>query len=377
MERPRVKKVLTPVPVGDRKIRIGDFDLGLAAVLDDDEKRHTWHLLSLLDGTRTRADVISEMRRLDERLPPEDVNQAIEALIRASYLEDAAIEPPADVFSEAELSRYRRNLEFFSYFADAGVTEYDLQQRLKSAYVTVAGLGGMGSYVALALTALGVGTLHIVDSDTVELMNLNRQVLYTDADIGRAKTEAARDRLALVNPHVAVTAHTMSIEGRASARACMRDSDLFVCAVDRPVLKIYEWINQAALDERVAWIRAGNSGLTIAAFLHVPYETACFECAQRSAYEELPWFEVYNQYFIDTSGVGDVNPCNAPAAGLVGSIVALESVKYLTGMTASAVLGRRLIMDIARMTITYAAVARRDDCQYCGTMADHDRDREP
>jgi len=363
MRRPRVKAVFPPIPLGDGKIRIGGFDLGIAAELDDDEKGRTWHLLTLLDGSNTVSDLGHKMRAYDPTVGHEDVVAAVDALADAGYLEDAAEAPPA-VFTSDEVERYRRNIEFFSFSSTAPA--YDMQLRLKQANVTVLGVGGLGTYVALALTALGVGNLHLVDDDVVELANLNRQVLYTVDDIGRPKVAAAADRLSLVNPHVRITTALDKVTGPADARAVLAGRDLLVCAADRPRLLLYDWLNEAALAERVPWIRAGNAGLTISAFLHVPYETACFDCVQRTAAEEFPWFEAMNRYIVEQLHDTAMNPCIAPVAGLLGSVVAMEVTKYLTGATRSALFNRRMILDLARMELIYVDGRRREDCPACG-----------
>jgi molybdopterin/thiamine biosynthesis adenylyltransferase len=363
MQRPRVKAVFPPIPLGEGKIRIGGFDLGIAAELDDDEKGHTWHLLTLLDGSNTVSDLGQKMREYDSTVLPEDVAAAVDALAEAGYLDDAAEAPPA-VFSSDEVERYRRNVEFFSFSSAAPA--YAMQLRLKQANITVLGVGGLGTYVALALTALGVGNLHLVDHDVVELTNLNRQVLYTVEDIGRPKVAAAADRLARVNPHVRITTAPEKVSGPASARAVIAGCDILVCAADRPRLLLYDWLNEAALAERVPWVRAGNAGLTISAFLHVPYQTACFDCVQRTAAEEFPWFEAMNRYILEQLHDTAMNPCIAPVAGLLGSVVAMEVTKYLTDATQSALLNRRMIFDLARMELMYVDARRREDCPACG-----------
>jgi hypothetical protein len=172
------------MPVSDRLIRIGGADHGLAAELHDDEHRHVWRLLQLLDGSRTRAEIIAAMVDHDATVRPEEVEDVLQALIDAGYVEDGAARAPVGLFADRELERYRRNLEFFSYFTAPPVTNYDLQARLKQARVTVLGLGGLGSYVALALAAAGVGDMLLVDDDTVELHNLNRQVLSMPCSSG-------------------------------------------------------------------------------------------------------------------------------------------------------------------------------------------------
>jgi molybdopterin/thiamine biosynthesis adenylyltransferase len=361
------------MPIDKRTIAIGGADFGLAAELQDDEDRHLWQLLGLLDGSRTREDVVTELRRADPRVPAVDVEAAIDALAEAGYLEDAAA-PRPDIFSSAEIERYRRNAEFFSFFSRHPATGYDYQAKLKRARVTVLGVGGLGSYVALALGAAGVGDLRLVDDDVVEPHNLNRQVLYTSADVGLSKVMAARDRIAAINPDIEVTAVSARVAGVDDARGCFADRDLVVCAADRPRIRIYEWLNAAAVSEGVAWIRGANDGLTVNTFLHVPGETACFECEQRRALAKYPWYGPLLQFAREALGDRTVNPCTAPVAGLIGSLTALEAVKYLSGIATPVIYNRKLTVDLQTMQTRLTDGARDPDCPVCAGEAVSARD---
>jgi molybdopterin/thiamine biosynthesis adenylyltransferase len=333
----------------------------------DDEQGRTGHLLGLLDGTRTRADVVRRMRAFDPAVTDDEVTASIDRLAEAGYLEDAALDPPVGVFSPAEATRYQRNFEFLSYFPHPTMVNYDFQARLKKSRVTIIGGGGLGSYTALALTAMGVGELYLVDHDTVEPANLSRQVLCTSDDIGTHKVDAAARRLREINPHVRVEPVATRIDGPDSARKYLAGRDIVVCAADRPRLRVHEWVNAAALAEGVPWIRAGNDGLTLSAFLHVPYLTACFDCVQTTGAEEVPWYTPFSRYTAEDLPDTSVNPGTAPVAGLVGSIVAVEATKHLTGAVRPAIHDRRLIFDLARMEITFADGKRRSACPSCGT----------
>lgn len=364
MRRPRVKSVFPPMPVDERTIAIGGADFGLAAELQDDDDRHLWQLLELLDGSRTQEEVVTEIRRADPRVPAEDIRAAIEDLASAGYVEDAAARVP-EAFSSAEVERYRRNAEFFSFFSRHPATGYDFQERLKGARVTVLGVGGLGSYVALALGAAGVGDLRLVDDDVVEEHNLNRQVLYTSADVGASKVAAARDRVAAVNPHIEVTAVASRVGSVDDARACFADRDLVVCAADRPRIRIYEWLNAAAVAEGVAWIRGANDGLTINSFLHVPGKTACFECEQRHALAKYPWYGTMLRFAKDVLGDRTVNPCTAPVAGLIGSLTALEAVKYLSGAATPVIYNRKLTVDLQTLETRLTGGVIDPNCPVC------------
>jgi molybdopterin/thiamine biosynthesis adenylyltransferase len=356
-----------PVPVGDGKIRIGS-GFGMASELTDDAAGHTWQLLRLLDGSRDLAQLVQELRRADPQVQAEQVHAAVQALAEAGLLEDAAIRPPSE-FTADEVERYRRNVEFFSHVHQPPLHGYDFQQRLRAARVTVLGLGGLGSYVALILASIGVGDLLLVDFDTVEKSNLNRQVLYRDADLGRAKVEAAAERLATVNPHVRVATRNERVDGTDAVRAVMTGRDLLVCAADRPRVRIYDWINEAALADGVPWIRGANDGLTVNVFLHVPHLTACFECGQLTGHEQAPWYRNYLRYLMAEIGDRTINPCIAPAAGLVGSLAALEAVKQLTGLLPPPTRGRKLVFDLGTLEVDFVDVPRRADCPKCGTAA--------
>ncbi|MBV9451257.1 MAG: HesA/MoeB/ThiF family protein [Streptosporangiaceae bacterium] len=370
MRLPRVKPVFLPVPVGNGKIRIGGIDLGIAAELDDDENGCTRRLLELLDGLRTSDDIVRLMHEFDPTVTSADVMDAIDELAAAGYLEDAADDPPPGVFTARELERYRRNLEFLSHFHQPSLNVYDYQARLHASRVTVLGIGGFGTFVSLMLAAFGVGELHLVDFDTVELINLNRQVLYCEADVGRYKVDAAADQLSRVNPNVRITTGRTKVDGLEAARDCCRDADLVVCAADRPPGKIYEWLNQAALERRVPWVRGGSAGLTASAFMHVPYETACYDCVQLALYEDVPWAAPHARYMAEHLEDRSVNPCVAPVAGILGSLIAMELTKQLTGIETPAIAGRRVVCDIRRMEFSYVDGVRRPDCPSCAVAVE-------
>ena len=107
--------------------------------------------------------------------------------------------------SADELERYARHIVLHEVGGPG-------QQKLKAARVLVIGAGGLGAPVLLYLAAAGVGHLGIADNDTVSLSNLQRQVIHTTANVGVAKTESARQAIAAINPHVAVTAHATRLE---------------------------------------------------------------------------------------------------------------------------------------------------------------------
>jgi len=371
MKRPAMKSVYPPIPTGDGRIRIGS-DYGVASELQDDEEGHVWHLLGLVDGTRTGPELAAAMRAFDPAVSADDVEHALETLTEAGFIKDAAEQGPVTEFQPRELDRYRRNLEFFEYFQAGNVTPADFQLRLKQAKVTVLGLGGLGSHVAMSLAAIGVGDLLLVDHDDVELMNLNRQLLYTDLHVGHSKVEAAAVRLAEVNPHIQITPMTAMVSSAETARACFEGRDLVICAADRPRVKLYQWLNEAAIAERVAWIRGANDGMTVQLFMHVPGQTACFECVELDAERTHSWFRPMQRHVIEVIGDRTINPCIAPVSGLIGNLAAFEAVKFLTDAARPTIYGRKIAFDLLRMETDFSDGQKLPDCPACGQLAEHE-----
>lgn len=369
MLRPRLKSVFPPTPLAPGRIAIGGIDAGFAAELDDDESGHVWQLLNLLDGTRDRDEVVAEMRRRDPELSADDVDAAVAALRDEGYLEDAAAEPPPGLFSDVELTRYRRNADFLSFFSPPDLHSLALQGRLRRARVVVIGLGGLGAAVAANLAAAGVGALRVVDFDTVELSNLNRQVLYTEADLGESKARAAARRLHQVNPHVTTDIAEVRITSPADARSILRGYDFLVCAADRPRVLIHEWLNEAAAAERMPWAWGSNAGLTVQMGLVEAGHTGCFECEARVQREEIPWYDAARRWQVDVLGERDVNPCIAPVSTMLGGFLALDVLFHLTGAATPASYGATISVDLRTFESRRVALRRHPDCVVCADVA--------
>ena len=244
-----------------------------------------------------------------------------------------AAAPLPERLSGAEVQRYRRNAEFLASYAIHPTTGYDLQARLECARVTVLGLGGLGSYVASALGAAGVGELTLVDDDLDEERHLPGPVRSASAAVETVRVTAARDRIAAVNPMIKITAVAARVAGVADARAFLAGRDLLVCAVNRPRVDLVAWLQAAAVAEQVPWIRGTSDALTVSTFLQVPGTHACSERSQHRALAGYPWDGALFRFARDVLEDRTVNPRTVPSAGLTGAATALAAVTYLTGVT--------------------------------------------
>jgi molybdopterin/thiamine biosynthesis adenylyltransferase len=241
------------------------------------------------------------------------------------------------ILSERERQRYQRQMLIFG---EEG------QERLKQARVFIAGAGGLGSPVATYLAVAGVGTITLVDHDTVELSNLNRQILHWDSDVGRAKTESAAEKLRAINPDIAIRAFDGTIDVK-NVDVSTEDSDVIVDAMDNYPTRYL--LNRAAIRHRIPFIHGAIRGFDGQAMTVLPGRTACLRCVFPSA----PPAEQF--------------PVIGVTAGTIGLIQATEVIKYLLG-TGELLENRLLIWDGLRSTLEKIDVQRNPGCPDCGKL---------
>jgi len=223
------------------------------------------------------------------------------------------------------------------------------QERLLRARVLVVGLGGLGSPVALYLAAAGVGTLVVADFDTVELSNLQRQILHTDARIGLSKVDSARQTLQAVNPQVRIEGFKGSIDAD-SLPALLAGVDAVVDGCDNFTTRFA--VNDACFRVGVplisgAAIRTEGQVAVFSGTLGGP----CYQCLypRDGARDEI----------CAATGV------LAPVVGIVGSIQATETLKILVG-TGDPLFGRLLLLDALTMEFRTVRLTADPDCPVCG-----------
>ena len=222
------------------------------------------------------------------------------------------------------------------------------QQKLKKAKVFVAGAGGLGSPVSMYLATAGVGLIRIVDHDTVNLSNLNRQILHWDKDIGRAKVESATDKLRNLNPDVKIEAIWERITDDNISRL-VDGFDLIVDAMDN--LPTRYLLNKVALDKRMPFFHGAVYGFEGRAMTVVPGKTACLRCMYRGPVPEEKF------------------PVIGVTPAVIGSIQAAEVIKYIVGI--GELLTNRLLMyDGLRLKFTEFKVKKNPNCEHCGRLTE-------
>ncbi len=242
-------------------------------------------------------------------------------------------------FSDGEVERYARHLVLREIGGPG-------QQKLKAARVLLVGLGGLGAPAALYLAAAGAGTLGLADADTVSLSNLQRQVLYQTGDIGRPKIEVAAERLTAINPNVAIETHPVWLDvGNASD--LISQYDLILDGTDDFATRFA--VSDACVKQAKTLVSGALGRWT--GQVGVFHGQPCYRCLVP---ETPPDAET-------CSLVGVVGAL----AGVVGSMMALEAVKSITGAGQS-LAGRLLIYDALAAETRTVRIGADPACPACG-----------
>jgi molybdopterin-synthase adenylyltransferase len=248
--------------------------------------------------------------------------------------------------SDEELERYARHIVLREV---GGVG----QDKIRKARVLVLGAGGLGSPCALYLAAAGVGHLGLVDDDEVSLSNLQRQILFATKDVGRAKVEAAKEHLAALNPGVEVTAHHVRLTAQ-NVTGLIAGYDIVADGSDNFETRFL--VNDAC--------HAQKKILVSAAVTEFDGQLATFK-----AWDKSGNYPCYRCLFPGPPPPGTMPSCSetgvlGAAAGVMGSLQALEVLKEITGVGES-LAGKILITDTLAARFRTVTLAPDPKCAIC------------
>ena len=245
--------------------------------------------------------------------------------------------------TDDQLLRYSRHI----LLDEVGI---EGQQRLLNAHALVIGAGGLGSPVALYLGTAGVGRLTIVDHDTVDLTNLQRQIAHNLARVGRPKAESARDTIAAINPDVQVMPR---VERADAARldTLVRDADVVVDCSDN--FSTRQAVNAACVTHRKPLVSGAAIGFDgqVSVYDTRQPDAPCYACL-------FPPDATFEEVQCATMGVF------APLVGIIGSVQAAETLKLLAGVGTS-LAGRLQLLDGRTMEWHEVRTPRAPACAVC------------
>lgn len=242
------------------------------------------------------------------------------------------------VLTRSELERYDRQIRVF------GV---EGQLKLKGAKVLVIGVGGLGSPISLYLTAAGVGKIILVDSEDVELSNLNRQIIHWSDDVGVPKVLSAVRKLRALNPEV-------EVEG-IKAPADEELLNTLIAKVDLVLDGLDNWgtrflVNKICVKYGKPFIHGGVMGLYGQLLVIIPGKTPCLQCVIPKKPQEIRPFPVLGS-----------------TPGVIATLQVTEAIKLISGY-GNPSLGKLVIYDGYSMSFAEVRVSRRSDCPVCGAM---------
>jgi bacteriocin biosynthesis cyclodehydratase domain-containing protein len=355
LQRPRIKRTTEQIetPEGDVYLLRPSSDNDIRIEQPDEGERR---LLAALDGERT----VEDLRREFGTAAVDDV---LAQLGELEVTEDAADD---ELLAGGELARFDRQLRYFSDIAPRGLTPSQCQERLREAKVAVLGVGGLGGWAAWSLACVGVGEMWLIDGDRVEVSNLNRQILYTEADLGLLKVECGAARLRAFNSSMRVSSTARRLESQADIAEFIAGSDVVIDAADWPAHDIERWCNAACFE-------AGTPYITMSHFppiarvgpLYVPGVTGCFACQETGYRRDYPLFDIaVEQRRAKPSPAATLGP----ACGLIGGQVGLDVMHLLTGLSRPSTQGSAHIYDLRTMEVKREQVVPEPGCPVCGQL---------
>ena len=246
-------------------------------------------------------------------------------------------------FTNEQLERYSRHI----LLSEVGVKG---QKKLLDARVLIIGAGGLGAPCALYLAAAGVGTIGIADADEVDLSNLQRQVIHSTPDVGKAKVESAKESIEAINPDVTVKTYRTFVTAD-NIMDLIADYDFIIDGTDNFPAKFL--INDACVLAKKPFSHAGIIRFKGQLMTYVPGQGPCYRCV-----------------FKDPPPPDAVPTCKQAGVigamgGVIGSLQAMEAIKYIIGK-GELLTGSLLTYDALTMTFRKVKLPKPSDCQVCG-----------
>lgn len=243
--------------------------------------------------------------------------------------------------TDHEMLRYNRQISLKA-------VDFDGQEKLKASCVLIVGAGGLGCAASQYLASAGVGKIILVDFDTISLSNLQRQILYTDADMGKPKAEVAKARLQSINPNIEVQAVVKKCDDAEFAEL-IRQVDVVVDCTDN--VDVRNQLNLQCFQQKRPLVSGSAIRFEgqVSVFTYVENE-ACYQCLS----------QLFGSDTLSCVEAGVISPI----VGVIGSLQALETIKVLLdiGKTLS---GKLLIIDGLHFSVREMNLPKMPSCKVC------------
>lgn len=348
--------------LGDELILVRDPREALTLADPDGQVREL--LEELRKGPATAAHLARALVRRGIQVSTDDVAGGLAGLDSLGLLEDfdarSLGDPVADV-------RQFANLAFFASYANRESSSADFVHRLRESRVLVLGVGGGGSSIVQCLAGFGVAAMTLVDRDDVEPRNFARQFLYRHRDIGRSKVERAAEWVREYDPGIEVRAVDRWITGPEDLADLTDGVDIVVGGLDGE-RNAHLWGNEAALRAGVPLVGGGMRRTQFVYFSVDPGKSPCLRCdeSDRPSEDEPTSSGVAHRL---SDSLDYANALIGPIAMQVGSLVAYEALRYLTGFEPPRAAGVQVAFDLRTGLLpTWQPFARDPECPACALV---------
>lgn len=243
--------------------------------------------------------------------------------------------------TDHEMLRYNRQISLKA-------VDFDGQEKLKASHVLIVGAGGLGCAASQYLASAGVGKIILVDFDTISLSNLQRQILYTDADMGKPKAEVAKARLQAINPNIEVQAVVKKCDD-AELAELIRQVDIVVDCTDN--IDVRNQLNLQCFQRKRPLVSGSAIRFEgqISVFTYAENE-ACYQCLS----------QLFGSDTLSCVEAGVISPI----VGVVGSLQALEAIKVLLNI-GKTLAGKLLIIDGLHFSVREMNLPKMPSCKVC------------
>lgn len=246
-----------------------------------------------------------------------------------------------EILTDAEILRYSRQISIKAM-------DFEGQEKLKQAKVLIIGAGGLGCAASQYLAVAGAGAITLVDFDTVEVSNLQRQVLHQDANVGQAKVDSAKETLTGLNPHIQIDTINAVLDDHEIEALVAQHSIVMDCTDN---VMVREQLNQSCFKHKIPLISAAAIRMEgMVTVFDYQTTTPCYHCfSQLFGEQQLSCVE---------SGI------LAPVVGMIGCLQAVEAVKVIANMGRT-LAGRILMIDAMTMEFREMKLPKQPGCKVC------------
>jgi molybdopterin/thiamine biosynthesis adenylyltransferase len=247
------------------------------------------------------------------------------------------------------------------YLRQSLIKDWD-QDKIQESTVTIVGLGALGSVIASSLAMAGVGRLILIDYDTVEVTNLNRQLLFRPTDVGQPKVNVVMDALQNLNTNIQIESFNQRVES--CSKQILRSSTVLIEGLD--TYSVRRWVNAFAVSANIPLVSGGIYGFLGNVQVIIPFQTACLDCQSLIPEEELQKactpFGPERKVSRQDEEINDEVPSVSSVSFVIGGLMAQEAMKVILGIPPMAAY---FFWDGRVGAFTTVPLKRREDCFIC------------